>query len=115
MEKILTKKSFPQWVEKLSSYKIYAPVRDNDVCDLGTIHNPKSIDLECAQTVLSPKKIIFPQREIYLEFETSDENSIQLKEILPEETPSVIFGVRPCDAKALALTDKVFGGDFKDP
>ncbi|NOR53295.1 MAG: sulfite reductase [Candidatus Aminicenantes bacterium] len=115
MEKILTKKSFPQWVKKLSSYKIYAPVRDNDICNLEAIDNPESIDLDCSNTILSPKKIIFPQREIYLEFETSDENKLQVKEILPEETPSVIFGVRPCDAKALTLTDKVFGGDFKDP
>lgn len=115
MEKILTKKSFPQWVKKLSSYKIYAPVRDDNICNLEAIDNPESIDLDCSNTILSPKKIIFPQREIYLEFETSDENKLQVKEILPEETPSVIFGVRPCDAKALALTDKVFGGDFKDP
>ena len=115
MEKILTKKSFPQWVEKLSSYKIYAPVKNDNICTLEAIDNPKNIDMDCSSTILSPKKIIFPQKEIYLEFETSDEDKLQVKEILPEETPSVIFGVRPCDAKALVLTDKVFGGDYKDP
>ncbi|MBN1224632.1 MAG: 4Fe-4S dicluster domain-containing protein, partial [Candidatus Aminicenantes bacterium] len=38
----------------------------------------------------------------------------EIKEITPEKTPAIIFGVRPCDAKALTLTDKVFLGDIKD-
>ena len=115
MEKVLSKKAFPQWVKKLESYTIYSPRQDGDFWNYEVIKNSEIIDLDYLNTVLSPKKIIFPQREVLLEFSTSNEEELKVNEVLPEETPSVIFGVRPCDAKALTLTDKVFGGDFKDP
>ncbi|TEU06921.1 MAG: sulfite reductase [Candidatus Aminicenantes bacterium] len=115
MEKVLSKKALPQWVKKLESYTIYAPQKDGDLWNYEVIKNSEIIDLDYLNTVLSPKKIIFPQREVLLEFSTSNEEELKVNEVLPEETPSVIFGVRPCDAKALTLTDKVFGGDFKDP
>lgn len=115
MEKVLSKKAFPQWVKKLEFYTIYSPRKDGDFWNYEVIKNSEIIDLDYLNTVLSPKKIIFPQREVLLEFSTSNEEELKVNEVLPEETPSVIFGVRPCDAKALTLTDKVFGGDFKDP
>lgn len=115
MEKVLSKKTLPQWVKKLESYTIYSPQKDGDLWNYEVIKNSEIIDLDYLNTILSPKKIIFPQREVLLEFSTSNEEELKIKEVLPEETPSVIFGVRPCDAKALTLTDKVFGGDFKDP
>lgn len=115
MEKILPKKSFPQWVKKLESYRIYTPVKKDDFWGYEIIDNPDDIKLDYPNTVLSPKKIIFPQREIFLEFSRSDEKEVEVKEIIPEEKPAVIFGVRPCDAQALTLTDKVFNGDIEDP
>jgi ferredoxin len=115
MEKVLSKKAFPQWVKKLESYTMYLPRKDGDFWNYEVIKNPEIIDLDYLNTVLSPKKIIFPQREVLLEFSTSNEEELKINEVLPEEAQSVIFGVRPCDAKALTLTDKVFGGDFKDP
>jgi len=114
MEKVLSKKTFPQWVKKLGSYTIYSPQKDGDLWNYEVIKNSEIIDLDYLNTVLSPKKIIFPQREVLLEFSTSNENRLEVKEVVPDEKPTVIFGVRPCDAKALTLTDKVFGGDFED-
>ncbi len=101
-------------MKKLASYEIYAPVKNGDLWNFEVINNSELINLDYPLTVLSPKKIIFPQREVLLEFSSSNEEQLQVKEVLPEETPSVIFGTRPCDAKALTLTDKVFGGDFED-
>jgi len=115
MEKTLLKRSFPQWVKKLSSYKILAPVRDGDFWNYEVIDDSNSVDLNYLNTVLSPKKIIFPQREVFLEFSSSNEEGLEIKEVLPDEKSSVIFGVRPCDAKALTLMDKVFGDDLEDP
>jgi ferredoxin len=115
MEKILRKKSFSQWVKKLGELRIYAPVKDGDIWNYALIENPEDIDLDFSTTVLSPKKIIFPQKETLLEFSTSNNGDLELKEKLPEEIPKVILGVRPCDARALILTDKVFDGDFVDP
>ncbi len=114
MEKILTKKSFPEWAEKLKAYKIYAPILDDGTWSYEVINKAGDIDLDFPNTVQAPKKIINPQREVFLEFGRSDEDTPEIKEVLPEEKPVVIFGVRPCDAKALTLTDMVFDGDSKD-
>lgn len=115
MEKILRKKSLSQWVKRLEAYKIYAPMKDDDFWNFALINNPKDLNLNHSNTVLSPKKIIFPQREVFLEFSTSNDSELEVKEIIPEEKASIIFGVRPCDARAIPLMDKVFGGDFTDP
>lgn len=115
MDKILSKKAFPQWVNKLKSYKIYAPAKSEDIWTYEIVQTPEEIDLLFLTTALSPKKIIFPQREIFLEFTKSEEDEPEIKEVMPEDKPTVVFGVRPCDAKAVTLTDKVFGGDIKDP
>lgn len=115
MEKILRKKSFHGWIKKLDSYDIYAPVKEDDLWNYDLIDNPEDVDLDFTITVLSPKKIIFPQRETFLEFETKNNGNLEIKETLPEERMSVVLGVRPCDAKALHLMDKVFGGEFVDP
>lgn len=114
MEKVLAKKSLPQWVKTLTSFRVYAPVEKDGIWSYEIIENPEKIDLDYLNTVLSPKKMIFPQREVYMEFSGSNESGPEIKETLPEEQASVIFGVRPCDAKALTLTDRVFGGDFED-
>lgn len=114
MEKILKKKSFPQWVKELESYTIYAPVKKDHVWTYEIIDNPDDVGLDFPNTLLSPKKIIFPQREIFLEFNSFDGKDLEVKEILPEEKPTVIFGVRPCDAKALTITDMVFKNDIED-
>lgn len=115
MDKILRKKDLPDWLKKLDGYSLYAPVKDGDLWNFELVTNPENINFNHANTVLSPKKIIFPQREVFLEFSTNDEGQLQVKENLPEEKKTVVFGVRPCDAKAVTLTDKVFDGDLIDP
>lgn len=115
MEKILTKQSFPQWIEKLTSYNVFAPVRNEDHWSYEILEDAAVVNLEYPNAVQSPKKVIFPQREVFFEFGPGDETGVEVKEALPAEQPAVIFGVRPCDARALTLTDRVFSGDFEDP
>jgi len=115
MEKILQKKTLPDWVTKLKNYQIIAPVQNENHWDFQILSNPSRINLDYKNTILSPKKFIFPQREVFFRFRSGEQSGYDLQENLPEEKPAVIFGVRPCDARALTLMDKVFGGDMKDP
>ncbi|MCK4835753.1 MAG: 4Fe-4S dicluster domain-containing protein [Candidatus Aminicenantes bacterium] len=115
MEKILQKRDLSDWVKKLNEYTIMAPVEKENHWEYEVLKDPSRINLEYKNTILSPKKVIFPQREVFFEFGTHKENNVLLEEKLPEDNPVVIFGVRPCDARALTLTDKVFSGDIKDP
>jgi len=115
MDKILAKNNFPQWLKKLDRYRVYAPQFKDDIWNYELITDSAAVRLEHTMTAVPAKKIVFPQREEYLEFRESEEGGLELKERLPEEKPAVIFGVRPCEGKALLLTDKVFGGEFEDP
>ena len=91
---------------------VYAPGRDG-AGDVALIEWPQKepVALEFKNFRQSPKAFFLPQYQTLLRF----------KEGKPEE-PSLpdreafLFGVRPCDARALLLLDKVFlDGDQKDP
>ncbi len=114
MEKILAKKALSQWLKKLEGYAIYAPTYQDDIWMYDIPSDIDAVKLDYPNTVQAPKKIIFPQREIFLEFSKHEDGTPEMKEILPNPSP-IILGVRPCDAKALTLYDMVFGGDPKDP
>ena len=114
MEKVLTKKDLPEWLKRLGSYKIYTPLQKEGVWSFEILTDPEKASLDYPNAVQSPKKTVFPQREILFEFAESESEGFEVKETLPDEDPVVFFGVRPCDAKALTLTDEVFGGDIED-
>jgi ferredoxin len=121
MEEILEKSSLPSWLKQLDSWTIYAPRKDENNRWNYEIAGNKSIEfvgLDYTMTILPVKALIFPQVEVFLEFSKTGADKqeiLQVKEILPEEKPAVVFGVRPCEAKAISLLDKVFSGDFDDP
>lgn len=115
MEKILTKKAFPHWVKKLKTRKLYFPKKDDDRWSFEETSSSEGIEAGYSAATLPPKKILFPQREVFLEFSNSEKEGLQIKEVIPEEEAAVVFGVRPCEGKGSWLLDKVFGGDFEDP
>jgi len=58
-----------------------------------------------------PKSVLFPQTETLYEYEAGGTELIMPEE--PEE--KVLLGVRPCDARALTIVDKLFSWDIDDP
>ena len=114
MQKILLKKNLSSWLKKITAHRIYAPVKTGEVWSYELIDNPENITLDYPNTAIPPKKILFPQREVLLEFESSNEQEMKLTEVAPEELSTVIFGVRSCDARGLAKLEKIFKGGFED-
>ncbi|MDH7511770.1 MAG: 4Fe-4S dicluster domain-containing protein [Clostridiales bacterium] len=118
MEKILEKRSLQSWMKKLDSWTIYAPRKDgSERWNYGIAQND-SVGLNFTVTTLPAKALVFPQREVFLEFLKTVEESqetLKVNEVIPGKNPVVIFGVRPCDARAVSLLDRVFSGDFVDP
>jgi ferredoxin len=115
MEKIITKQDLPEWVRKLEGYTIYAPVKRGETRSYQCIEDPAVIDLDFFDNLQSPKQVVFPQREVLLEYVETAHGNPEYGEVLPGEGAQLILGIRPCDAAALARLDKVFGGDFSDP
>lgn len=114
MDKILAKNEFPRWLKALASYRLFAPRLKDDVWNYELIESPDGAVLPDVQTAVPAKRIIFPQREEFFAFAEDGENGTVLTELWPDERPTVIFGLRPCEAKAVTLTDLVFGGEFTD-
>ncbi len=119
MDKILTKKALAQWGKKLRDSRVFFPrLSEDGRWDYAEASNDEEIVLDVLQTALPPKKILFPQREVFAEFCESvegEKKTLEVKESLPADGRVVIFGVRPCEARAAWLLDGVFGGEFKDP
>jgi len=114
MDNILPKKDLSRWLEKMAHAAVYAPRLVDDIWSYEIVTDPGSVTLEYPMTAVPAKKIIFPQREILFEYGADGDSGPEIKERLPEDKPVVILGLRPCEARAVILTDKVFGGELKD-
>ncbi len=80
---------------------------------------PERISLDYANTHQSPKGAFFPQTEKLMAFhkDSAKSDPFVYKPLgLDDVQPTVLFGLRPCDAKGLAVSDKVFQNNrFTDP
>ena len=91
---------------------VYAPARD-EAGDVALTEAPSSepVVLEYRNFRLSPKAFLLPQNQTLLRFKNGKAEQPDLPD---QET--FLFGVRPCDARALLALDEVFlGGDQHDP
>ena len=65
-------------------------------------------------TVVPPKANFFPPLEEMFSFH-KDEDGYRIELPAPAEKMHLLFGIRPCDAKALAILDMVFKDTYEDP
>ena len=111
VDRVIKKTELSDFVDRLmEKHRVYAPVRQQDMTDFQEISSADQVDLSFANTTLSPKSIILPQSEAMFEFNldrTSEQAGI-LREIETDYFPRVIFGIRPCDARAFQLLDLNF-------
>jgi sulfhydrogenase subunit beta (sulfur reductase) len=118
-EKIIRREDLERFIKALQKdYEVYAPVKEGDCHGFQLLKGDETVDLDFSNTRLSPKSLVLPQSERMFEFtldETKEDAHI-LKEAPKEYPPSVIFGIRPCDAKALRLMNVNFDNpEFRDP
>ena len=118
-DKIIQKEDLPDFLKSLKkTYEIFAPVKENGFHSFKALKGDENIDLNFTNTRLSPKSLAFPQSERMFEFnldEKSADGNI-VKEAPKDYPPTVIFGIRPCDAKALRVMNVNFDNpEFRDP
>jgi len=65
-------------------------------------------------TVIPPKAIFFPSMEEMFHFQ-KDTEGYHIELPPSDEHKQLIFGIRPCDAKALAILDMTFKEVYEDP
>ncbi len=92
----------------IKEYRVYAPVEQEGSIVFETIKEGSEAKLGVT-TQKPAKEILFPQSEELFSYSVSGEG-LQM-DSGTDETKTIAFGVRPCDAKAIMLLDNVFNND----
>ncbi len=93
--------------------ELFVPVKKAGQVNFGLWNEEAEVSLETLKTVKSPKDVFFPQSETLYTC-VKDGKKISIK---PEELASrdfVVFGMKPCDVRAVDVLDRVFLTDPYD-
>lgn len=98
---------------KAAGWRIVAPRPAGDTVSFCEIDAPEEMAQGVIQTTLSPKSAVLPMWEALFGFR-GDGAEIEMATIPEQAPPTVVFGLRPCDARAFAALDAVFTRDYPD-
>jgi len=99
MKKIKKEKFYSKLNDLIGEYRVYAPKGDR----IGEIRNSTDIEVQTLLTRLSAKSVFLPQNEEL--FRWDKDKKIKIK---TSEKKTILFGIRPCDASAIAALDPTF-------
>ncbi len=111
-EKILLKEKLGEALGALSKYRLMAPTKSDEVVLFKQIEDPAEVYLDYLNSTVPPKRVVFPQTETLFKWQVGEPD---LEEKDPSQGETVIFGLRPCDARAMAIVEKLFAWDYDDP
>jgi ferredoxin len=108
MYKILSKADLPgligTWQEHVT---VAAPVRRDDLIEFQQLDDTTEPQLHLSgNTRYPPKALFIPQSETLFHV-----RGAEFEPVYAETPPRVVFGVRPCDARAIQLLDDVFDSE----
>jgi len=111
-ESKIAKNKIPELLKAVSAdYTLYGPKAEAGIVALGHIHSAEELMLDYRNSTISAKELFLPRAEVVYEFDGQK----FVDDKLPDEK-RVIFGMRPCDCRALALLDRNFDTDeVQDP
>jgi ferredoxin len=101
------------WLNTLTDYSIYLPEKTNHGWEYLPKTDFSAIDFTGFATVESIKKFYFSQVHDLFAFKQAN-GSIQLHDNSKPFKKTILFGVRPCDARAISLLDLVFAKNMPD-
>ncbi len=111
-EKLISHANLDRFLARLRErWQVYAPVEEAGEAELREWSGEEPLTLEFKNFLRPPKALFLPQDQTLLEYRGGkwEEPANAVRETL-------LFGVRPCDARALPALDKVFlEGEQSDP
>jgi sulfhydrogenase subunit beta (sulfur reductase) len=108
---LLNKEKWPDFVGKLTGKNLWAPKVEGESMRFAPLAEGEVPSLEYGNTRVPPKGALFPQTETMYRFQLGN-----LEMETPElEDESVLLGIRPCDARAMNIVEKLFKWDVDDP
>ena len=94
--------------------RLIAPVRDARGTRFAQLDSVSEPVLDVVSTDQSAKEVVFPQWEPMLVLRDLG-LAPEVEPVPPDVEPWLLFGVRPCDCRALVLLDQLFRADQVDP
>ena len=101
-----------EFLSALRDYTLWAPLQKDGLTLFKAISDPADLTLDMKGQVRVPKTAVFPQTEPLFTF---DRKGIKHDAASEEKKESIIFGLRPCDARSLLILEPVFEGTIPDP
>lgn len=90
--------------------ELFLPIKKANQVNFGLWSEDAQVDLETLKTVKSPKDVFFPQSEtLYTCVKDGKKISIEPEQL--KDNAFVVFGMKPCDVRAVDVLDKVFLSD----
>ncbi len=116
MEAIIKKDQLRAWIERIGERaQVFAPAFGEDNWEFTKVKPGADVELDHTNTVRPAKGFVFPQREVLYRFRIEPGKAPELTHTAPKVEPAVVFGVRPCDGRAMVRNDRVFACGFSDP
>lgn len=98
------------WSQEIS---VIVPTRGRGIVEMGKWDNQDTSFLEWYRnSVIPPKASFLPPAEVMISFRKK-ENGFDI-EVPRDEHKQVIFGIRPCDARGIAILSQVFADTYDD-
>jgi ferredoxin len=108
---LLNKEKWSDFIGKLTGKTIWAPGGEGEALRFTPVAEGETPQLSYRNTRVPPKSILFPQTETMYRFQLGD---VEMETPQLEEE-AIILGLRPCDARAGSIVEKLFRWDVDDP
>jgi formate hydrogenlyase subunit 6/NADH:ubiquinone oxidoreductase subunit I len=95
-----------------SGRRVLGPKKVAERIEIAEIKNAAEL-VKDGQSIVSAKGTVFPKVERLMKYRYEGKN-IALDDVAPNAAPTVLLGVRPCEARAFHALDVVFNWDYKD-
>lgn len=96
-------------------FTVFVPSRETGIATINKWDGKDTSFLDWYRnTIVPPKAIFFPSMEEMFSFQ-KDKQSYHIELPSPDGRKQLIFGIRPCDAKAMTILDKLFKDAYEDP
>jgi ferredoxin len=104
LKKIAIEKISELAVALLEKGTLLAPVKETSGHNFKEIVNPRTVDLNFYNTVMSPKIAFFPHKEDFVKYKIGKPLA-EAEIVALNLKPAFLFGVRPCDVKSFEIMD----------
>jgi ferredoxin len=110
---IITNDKVSDWLTTIgNNYPLFGPTAKNSVVTYAPISGLSDLVIN-AKPTKPPKGSIFPQSETLFTYST--EQGLVISQPGQDLSKSVLFGIRPCDARSFPILDLMFSDEFVDP